>query len=105
MPTRIRRRADPFASSSRIDGWKKLTQCHVHLLDLVQNICPRLFEKRTPLFSQLNRIDQRDAARDVWHFTDNFQRRVFTAQRVKIESDGLGQLQLCDPIIVLRGDQ
>ncbi len=75
------------------------------MLELVQNICPRLFEKRAPLLSELDRIDQRYVARDVGHFADNFQRRIFPAQRIEIEADGLGQLQLRDSIVVLRGDQ
>src|SRR6266705_5807689 len=101
MPARVRWRAYTFAAPSCSDGWEPLAGGRTDLLVLVQNICARLFEKRAPLFSKLDRIDQRDVARDVRHFADNFERRGFAAQRVKIEANGLGQLQLCDPKIVL----
>ena len=69
MPARVDRIADPFAATGRGDIGKILACCRAHLLKLVQDICPRLLEKRTPLFSHLDRIGQRDAAGVVWHFT------------------------------------
>ena len=54
MPARIGCRADPFAAPGCVDGGKKLTQRDVHLLNLVQNICPRLFKKWAPLFAKLS---------------------------------------------------
>src|SRR6266508_827440 len=101
MPARVGGRTHPFAAPGRSDIWEPLARRRTDLLLLVQNICARLLEERAPLFSKLDRIDQRDVAWDVRHFADNFEGRGFAAQRIKIEADGLGQLQLCDPIIVL----
>jgi len=75
------------------------------LLKLIQHICPRLFEKRAPLFSELDRIGQIDGARDVWHFAYYFQRRVLTAPRLEIQAESFGQNDFRYSIVVLRKDQ
>ena len=38
---------------------KPLACCRAYLLELVQYVCPRLFEKRSPLLSHLDRVGQR----------------------------------------------
>src|SRR5438552_3131623 len=97
-------RAHPCAAAGRSERWWPLAGRRAQLLSLVQDVCPRLLEKRAPLFSKLNRIGQGDGARNVWHFAYYFQRRVFTASRLKIEPKGLGQSKLRYSIVVLRGD-
>jgi hypothetical protein len=71
------------------------------LLKLVQDICPGLFEKRSPLLSHLDRIGQVNRARDVWHFAYYFQGRIFTPSWLEVQTESLGQLQLRYSQIVL----
>src|SRR4029077_8130191 len=96
-------RADPFAAPARSDSWKVLARCRPHLLKLIQDVCPRLLKKRAPLLSKLDRVDQRYGSRVVWHFTYHFERRIFTAPRLKIEAQCLGQRDYRDTKIFFAG--
>src|SRR2546421_12544247 len=105
MPTRIGRRTHPFAPAGGSDCGEPLTRCRAHLLFLIQHVCARLFEKWAPLFAHLDRSSQRDGARDVWHFTNDFQRRIFTASWLEIEAERLGKNNLGNSQVVLGGNE
>src|SRR5689334_5930090 len=96
MKARVDRVADPFAATGRGDIRKILARCCAHLLELVQYVGSRLFQKRSPLLPHFYRICEFDAAGVVWHFADNFQRRVFTLSWLKVDPKGLSQLQFRD---------
>src|SRR5215831_15118144 len=93
MPTRVDRRADPLAASSGRDRGEVLTCCCAHLLKLVQDIGSRLFEKWPPLLPHLDRTCEINAPNVIWHFTDYLQWRLFTAHRLKVNTECLSQLQ------------
>src|ERR1043166_5524729 len=94
MPTGVHRRTDPFSATAGGDRREILTCCRAHLLKLVQDVGSRLFEKRPPFFSHLDRVGEVNGAWDVWHFTDYFQWRFFTAHWLKIQTERLRQRQL-----------
>src|SRR4029077_2645306 len=91
--------------TSRGNIWKPLARCRAHLLKLVQYVCPRLFQERSPLFSHFYRVDEFNGARDVWHVTNHFQGRAVPAWPLEIEAKSFGQLQLRYSQVVLGSDQ
>src|SRR2546430_9942558 len=105
MPARVDWVADPFAAASCADIRQPLACRRAHLLELVQNVGARLLQKWSPLFAQLDRVGEFDAARDVRHLTNYFQRRALTQPSLEIEAKGLAQLQLRYSQIVLGGNQ
>src|SRR5205814_6713446 len=62
-------------------------------------------EKRAPLFSQFDRIGQLDGARKVGHLTYHFQRRVFTASWLEVQTECLGQLQIRYSQVILGSNE
>src|ERR1051326_3105251 len=105
MKARIDRIADPFAATCGGDIRKILACRCAHLLELVQHICPRLFQEWSPLFAHLDRVGEFNGAWDVWHVTNYVQRRAVTTSPFEIEAERLGQLQLRYSQIVLGGNQ
>src|SRR5436190_107411 len=105
MPARVDRIADPFATTGRGDIRKILACRRALLLELVQYICSRLFQEWSPLLAHLDRVDEFNATRDVWHVTDYVQRRALTPSPLEIEAECLGQLQLRYSQIVLGSNQ
>src|SRR5262245_11450708 len=101
MPARTNRRADPLSAASSGDRGEVLTCCRAHLLKLVQDVGPRLFEKWPPLFPHLDGIGEGNDADVVRHFTDYLYWRLFTAHRLKVKTKCLGQLQLRYSQVVL----
>src|SRR5262249_17045724 len=76
-----------------------------HLLELVQYICPRLFQEWSPLFAHLDRVGEFNGAREVWHVANDLQRRAVTTSPFEIEAERLGQLQLRYAQVVLGSNQ
>src|SRR5438034_10671858 len=105
MKARVDRIADPFAAAGRGDIGKPLACRCADLLELVQYICPRLFQEWSPLFAHLDRVGQFDAARVIWHVTDYVQRRALATSPLKIEAERLGKLQLRYSQVVLGSNQ
>src|SRR5438067_6301071 len=92
MPARVDRIADPFATTGRGDIRKILACRRAHLLELVQYICSRLFQEWSPLLAHLDRVDEFNATRDVWHVTDYFSGGVFPRRRWELEAGRFGRL-------------
>src|SRR4029077_2233556 len=69
VPAGILGGTNTFGAARCGDIGKPLACCCAYLLELVQYVCPRLFEKRPPLLSHLDRVGQVNGSRDVWHFT------------------------------------
>src|SRR5262249_42388241 len=105
MPTGVDRRVDPFTAAGSSDIGKPLARCCAHLLELVQHVCPCLFEKWAPLFSQLDRLSEVDRAWDVRHFTEYFQWRLFTAHWLKVKAERFGQRQLRYSQVILGSNE
>src|SRR5262249_60491092 len=101
----VDRIADPFAATGRGDTGKPLAGCRAHLLKLVQHVGSRLLQERSPLFAQFDCVGEFNGARDVWHVTNYFQRWAFTASSLEVEAEGLCQLQLRYPQVVLGSNQ
>src|SRR5205814_5555980 len=105
MPARVDRRADPFAAAGRGDIGKPLARCRAHLLELVQYVCPSLFQECSSLLPHLDRVGEFNGTRDVWHFTNHFQRRALTTSPLEIEAKSFGELQLRYAQVVLLSNQ
>src|SRR6266700_1228091 len=105
MPARVDRRADPLAAAGGGDIWKPLARCRAYLLELVQYVCSRLFQKGSPLLPHFDRVGEFNGARDVWHVTNYFQRWALTTSPLEIEAKSFGELQLRYAQVVLRSNQ
>src|SRR4030095_13476681 len=104
MPARVDRIAYPFAAASRGNIGKPLACCSAHLLKLVQYVCPRLFQERSPLLTQLDGVGKFNRTWDVWHVANYLQRRAITTSALEIKSKSFRQLQLRYAQVVLGGN-